>query len=408
MDITKRVQTDLEILKTEPCAIDRLVTESELAEKLKDSFLTSQPLRVKLGIDASGPEIHLGFAVVLRKLRRFQELGHTAVLIVGDFTGMIGDPSGRSKTRPQLTSEEIKRNMARYKEQIFKILIPEKTEFRYNSEWNGRLSSNEIVQLASKYTLARILEREDFAKRYKEGNPIYIHEILYPLFQGYDSIAIKSDLELGGSDQYWNLLVGRELMREYGLVPQVVMTVPLLEGLDGRLKMSKSYNNYIGITESPAEMYGKVMSLPDFMIIRYFRLATNRTEDEIKIFEKRLKSKENPRDLKSLLAKDIVTIYHSKEAAEEAAEEFDRVFKYKRLPERIPFFLAPKREISLVELLFITKLLPSKSEARRKISEGGVYVDGEKITDINHILHIEKEITIKVGKRRFLKITPPD
>uniref|UniRef100_A0A7C3YS19 Tyrosine--tRNA ligase n=1 Tax=candidate division WOR-3 bacterium TaxID=2052148 RepID=A0A7C3YS19_UNCW3 len=403
----KEVKSQLEILKSEPVPSQELVTEEELAERLKRSLLHSQPLRVKLGIDASGPEIHLGFAVVLRKLRRFQELGHIAVLIVGDFTGQIGDPSGRSKTRPQLTREEIEKNMARYQEQIFKILIPEKTEFRYNSEWNGALTSEEIINLTSKYTLARILEREDFSKRLKEGNPVYLHEILYPLFQGYDSVAIKADVELGGEDQFWNLLVGRELMREYNLPPQVIMTVPLLEGLDGKLKMSKSYNNYVGITEPPFEMFGKIMSIPDTMILRYFSLATNRSPSEIKEISERLKAGENPREIKSLLAKDIVTIYHSAEAAEKAASEFDRIFKYKELPEIIPTYRSPKEVISLVELLFTAKLLPSKSEARRKISEGGVYVDGEKIRDINHILSIDKEKIIRVGPRKFLKVLPP-
>ncbi|MEO0099153.1 MAG: tyrosine--tRNA ligase [candidate division WOR-3 bacterium] len=407
LKLLKDAEEQLAVIKERPVPCQDLITESELIEKLKNSILHKKPLRIKLGIDASGPEIHLGFAVVLRKLRQFQELGHTAVLIVGDFTGRIGDPSGRSKTRPQLTKEEIKENMARYREQIFKILIPEKTEFRYNSEWNDALSAEEIINLTSKYTLARILEREDFAKRLKEGNPVYLHEILYPLFQGYDSIATRADVELGGADQYWNLLVGRELMKEYNLPPQVIITVPLLEGLDGKLKMSKSYKNYVAITEPPLEMYGKIMSIPDTLIVRYFSLATNRSPEEIKKIKTQLKSGENPRELKSLLAKDIVTIYHSAAEAEKAAEEFDRIFKYKELPEVIPTFQAPKERMLLVELLHLAKLLPSKSEARRKITEGAVYVDGERITDINHLLSLEKERTIKVGKRKFLKILPP-
>lgn len=406
-EILSRVKEQLAIIKNRPIPCQDIVTETELAEKLKNSILDNKPLRIKLGIDASGPEIHLGFAVVLHKLRQFQEIGHIAVLIVGDFTGRIGDPSGRSKTRPQLTKEEIKRNMAHYQNQIFKILIPEKTEFRYNSEWNDALRAEEIINLTSKYTLARILERQDFTKRLKEGITVYLHEILYPLFQGYDSIAIKADVELGGADQYWNLLVGRELMREYNLPPQVIMTVPLLEGLDGKLKMSKSYNNYVGIMEPPFEMYGKIMSIPDTMIIRYFSLATKRSPEEIKKIKERLKSGENPRELKSLLAKDIVTLYHSAEAAEKAAREFDQVFKHKELPEVIPTFQSSEEKISLVELLYLTKLLPSKSEARRKITEGGVYVNGERIADINYILSLEREKTIKVGKRKFLKVLPP-
>ena len=268
--------------------IDRLETEAELTAKLEKSQKTGKPLRVKLGIDASGPDIHLGFAVPLRKLRQFQDAGHLAVLIIGDFTGSIGDPSGRSKTRPQLTDEQIKANMERYKEQVFKILLPDRTEFRYNSEWSKPMGGADIIKLAAKYTVARLIEREDFKKRLAAGDPIHVHELLYPLFQGYDSVAVKADIELGGADQYWNLLVGRELQREFGQEPQIVLTMPLLVGLDGVQKMSKSYGNYVGITDSPREMFGKLMSLPAALILNYLELCTDRPEPDIAAFKQRL------------------------------------------------------------------------------------------------------------------------
>lgn len=386
--------------------LKRNVKDFLTEEELKERLLRKKVLRVKLGIDVTGPDIHLGFAVVLRKLREFQDLGHIACLVVGDFTAKIGDPSGRSKTRPKLSEKEIKENMKRYEKQIFKILDKNKTEFYYNSYWHSKLKADEIIEIASKYTVARLLERDDFMKRYKNNLPIYLHEFLYPLFQAYDSIAIKADIELGGEDQYWNLLVGRELMREFNLEPQIVMTMPLLIGTDGKLKMSKSYNNYIGIEEEPNEMFGKMMSIPDELIIHYFQLCTNRSEQEIKDLEKRLKEGENPRDLKALLAKDIVSIYHSKEAAEKAAEEFDKVFKYKELPSDIPVFYSKERNVRLVDLLVDANLLPSKSEAKRKIREGGVYLNGERISDIDYQVVIDKEIVIKVGKRKFLKVLP--
>jgi tyrosyl-tRNA synthetase len=392
----------LEILSFLKRNVKDLLTEEELKEKL----IRKKVLRVKLGIDATGPDIHLGFAVVLRKLREFQDFGHIACLVVGDFTAKIGDPTGRSKVRPMLSEEEIKKNMKRYEQQIFKILDKDKTEFHYNSSWHSKLKIDEFIEIASKYTVARLLERDDFMKRYKNNLPIYLHEFLYPLFQAYDSIAIKADVELGGEDQYWNLLVGRELMREFNLEPQVVMTLPLLIGLDGKLKMSKSYNNYVSIEDDPKDMFGKIMSIPDELICHYFRLCTNRREEEIKEFEEWLKQGKNPRDLKAQLAKDIVSIYHSPEAAKKAEEEFERVFKYKELPEEIPVFYTSFQNIKLVDLLVATKLLPSKSEAKRKIREGGVYLNGKRILDIDYEVVIDKETVIKVGKRKFLKVIP--
>ncbi len=385
--------------------VERLETEAELLERLERSEKTGRPLRVKLGIDASGPDIHLGFAVVLRKLRQFQELGHTAVLIVGDFTGRIGDPTGRSKTRPQLSDEQIRENMARYQEQIKKILIPERCEFRYNSEWLDRLSASEIVNLAARYTVARLIERDDFKNRLEEGVPLFVHELLYPLFQGYDSVMVQADVELGGSDQYWNLLVGRELQARFGQSPQVIMTMPLLIGTDGKLKMSKSYGNYVGITEPAQEMFGKLMSIPDELILDYFRLTTDKSDEEVAAYERRLKAGENPKNIKMELAKAVVALYHSLEQAEMAAAEFDRVFKEKQPPQTLPDFKIPEEGINLVDLIVQAGLLPSKSETRRKIQEGAIYLDGIRISDPNLIIKpLERPAVLKVGKRKFIRL----
>lgn len=396
------METVIEQLKR---GIDRLETEGELRERLEKSRATGKPLRVKLGIDASGPDIHLGFAVVLRKLRQFQDLGHIAVLIVGDFTGRIGDPTGRSKTRPQLTDEQVKANMARYQEQAFKILSPERCEFRFNSEWLGRLNATDMVNLAARYTVARLIEREDFKKRLDEGVPLFVHELLYPLLQGYDSVMVQADVELGGADQYWNLLVGRELQSRFGQTPQVIMTVPLLLGTDGRQKMSKSYGNYVGINDPPQEMFGKLMSIPDELILEYFRLTTDRTEQEIAEYERRLKEGENPRNIKAELAKAVVAIYHSPPTAEAAAAEFDRIFKEKQAPDRMPEFKIPGSGIKIIDLIVQAGLLPSKSEARRKLQEGAVYLDGVRVSDGELMIHPGfQPAVLKVGKRRFVRL----
>jgi len=382
-----------------------IIPESDLKSRLD----TGIPLRVKLGIDASGPDIHLGFAVVLRKLKEFQDFGHKAILIVGDFTGKIGDPSGRSKTRPQLTDEEIKKNMVRYKEQVFKILDPEKTEFRYNSEWLSKLTAEDIIHLASHYTVARMLERDDFEKRLKNNVPISLHEFLYPLFQAYDSVAVNADVELGGTDQKFNHLLGRTIQQEYAISPQIVILMPLLEGLDGIRKMSKSYNNYIGITESPEEMYGKLMSIPDNLILRYFSLCLDISDNEVKDVEKRLKdTKVNPMDIKKELARRIVGMYHSKGDAIRAEEYFVKVFSKRELPEEIPTYILTDEgdSIWIVKLLQKAGLVSSNSEARRLISQGGVYINGEKITSVDTDVDITKENVIKAGKKKFLKLLP--
>jgi tyrosyl-tRNA synthetase len=385
--------------------VDRLETEAELRSRLAESARSGRPLRVKLGIDATGPDIHLGFAVPLRKLRQFQDAGHVAVLIVGDFTARIGDPSGRSKTRPQLTDDEIRRNLERYREQAFRILDPERCEFRYNSEWSDPLRGADVIGIAARYTVARILEREDFRRRLDEGNPVHMHELLYPLFQGYDSVAVRADVELGGADQYWNLLVGRELQREFGQQPQVVMTMPLLVGLDGKLKMSKSYGNYVAITDPPGEMFGKLMSIPDALLPDYFTLCTDRPPAEVTAIVARLKAGENPRTVKAELARAVIAIYHSPEDAGRAEAEFDRVFRDRGLPEDMPEWRVPSGGVTVIELIAAAGLLPSRSEARRKLAEGAVQLDGQRISDPQLVLTVtDTPRILKVGKRRFLRL----
>ncbi|MDD5530307.1 MAG: tyrosine--tRNA ligase [bacterium] len=382
-----------------------IIPENELLDKLKYSEKSGKPLRVKLGIDPTAPDMHLGNAVVLRKLREFQELGHIALLIVGDFTAKIGDPSGRSKTRPQITNEEIQKNMATYKEQIFKILIPEKTEFRYNSEWLGKLSSEEIIKLASKFTLAQLLEREEISNRFKNNEPISLHELFYAIFQGYDSVATTTDIELGATEQKFNLLVGRELQREYFQAPQVTMTMPILVGTDGVKKMSKSYGNYIGIVETPANMFGKVMSIPDSCIMNYFQLATNLSEAEIKEIEQLLKNS-NPRDIKSRLGYEIVKVYHSEEEAKEAEQGFVRMFSKKEVPEDMRVYEVKEEKIWLPQLLLDSGAVPTKNEARRLIEQKAVEVDGQVVTDVKFELEVKSPVVLKVGKRQFLKVVP--
>ncbi len=388
---------DIEVIKRNTVEI---IPEDELFEKLK----RSEKLRVKLGIDPTAPDIHLGLAVVLRKLRDFQDLGHQAVLIVGDFTAKIGDPSGRNKTRPQLTDAEIKENMENYKPQIFKILKEKQTEFRYNSEWLGKLSSEDIIKLAAKFTVAQVIERDDISKRLKKNEPIALHELLYALFQGYDSVAVRADIELGGTDQKFNLLFGRELQRVFGQELQVAIMMPLLEGLDGVRKMSKSYGNYVGITESPKEMFGKLMSIPDTLILKYLELTTNLNEIEINNIKRNLKEGTNPRDIKLRLAREVVSIYHSQEEARKAEEEFLQVFSKKELPTEIPSYTPQEKKIWIVKLLVDSGLAPTRNEARRLIEQGGVKLDRITVKDTNLELEIEKDIILKVGKRKFLKI----
>ena len=391
-------EKQLEILKRN--VVD-LVSEEELLERLKEG----RPLRVKLGVDPSRPDLHLGHAVVLRKLRQFQDLGHRVVLIIGDFTARIGDPSGRSVTRPMLTKEEVLENAKTYQEQAFKILDPEKTELRFNGEWLDKMTFADVIILASKYTVARMLERDDFEKRYKEGIPIAISEFLYPLAQAYDSVAIEADIEMGGTDQYFNLIVGRKIQEEFGQRPQIVMTMPIIEGIDGKLKMSKSYNNYVAFTDPPDEMYGKLMAIPDHLIIKYMRLLTDIAEEEIEEYEKGMREKSiNPRDVKMKLAFEITKFFHGEDKAKEAQDRFIKVFREKEVPEDIPEYEFEEEEIPIVDLLLSVGAASSRSEAKRLINQGGVYVNGERVKDFREILRLGKEIVLKVGKRRFYKI----
>lgn len=385
-------------------AVD-LIREEDLRKKLEHSAKTGKPLRVKLGADPTAPDIHVGHTVVIRKLRAFQELGHTAIFLIGSFTGMIGDPSGKSATRPPLLREEIDANAETYKKQIFKLLDPEKTEIRFNSEWMDRFDAADFVRLTSRVTVKQILERDDFEKRLNENRPISLHELLYPLVQGYDSVALEADVELGGTDQKFNLMVGRDLQREYAQEPQIVLTTPLLEGLDGVQKMSKSLNNYIGIDEPPFEMFGKVMSISDDLMWRYYELLTDLGVDEINALRFRAESgAENPRNLKVNLAKAIIKDFHSAQAADAAEADFVARFVKKELPDEIAETALAAGTYHLADLLVSTNLAASRGEARRLIEQGGVRVGGEKATNAKAEIELQNEILVQVGKRKFLKI----
>ncbi|MCK6543839.1 tyrosine--tRNA ligase [bacterium] len=384
-----------------------LIPEDELVKKLENSLRTSKPLKVKLGCDPSRPDLHIGHSVVLRKLRQFQDLGHQAILVIGDFTGMIGDPTGKNKTRPSLSLEETRLNGKSYLEQASKILDAQKTKIVYNSDWLGAMNFADVVKLASRYTVARMLERDDFENRYRSGEPISIHEFLYPLAQGMDSVALEADVELGGTDQRFNLLVGRDLQREYQQQQQVIITMPLLEGTDGVQKMSKSLNNYIGIDDSPKEMFGRAMSIPDALIYKYFELTTNVDAGELHKIKTDLDSGTvNPSHLKRRLAKELISIYHDAGRAQAAEEEFDLIFKKKEIPEDIPVISLNKGTWIISKLLLECKLVESGKEAQRQIQQGAVNINGEKITDERAVIQIESELVIKVGKRKFLKIIP--
>ncbi len=386
---------------------DEIIPEDDLVRKLERSISTRTPLTIKLGCDPSRPDLHLGHSVVLRKLRQFQDLGHQAVLIVGDFTGMIGDPSGRSKTRPALSLEETRVNGQTYFEQATRILSSQRVRMVYNSEWLNPMSFSDVIKLASKYTVARMLERDDFTIRYKAGEPISVHEFLYPLAQAMDSVAIRADIELGGTDQKFNLLVGRDIQREYGLDPQVILTMPILPGTDGVEKMSKSLDNYIAIGDTPKEMYGKTLRIPDTLIAQYFELVTDIPAADLKRIRQDLADGgRNPRDLKRELARTIVRMYHSADAAAQAEAEFDRIFIEKAVPEAIDEYRLNGSSASstMTALLAEVKLAASRSEARRLIDQGGVSVDGEKVTDPNAPIPATSPFVLKVGKRKFLKV----
>ncbi|WP_425061219.1 Tyrosine--tRNA ligase [Sporomusa carbonis] len=398
------VEQQLKIIKR---GVAEILPEAELIEKLKRSVDTGVPLRVKLGLDPTAPDIHLGHTVVLRKLKQFQDLGHHIIIIIGDFTGRIGDPTGKSETRKQLTEEDICRNAKTYEEQIFRILDREKTEVTFNSTWLAPLNFADVVKLAAKYTVARMLERDDFNKRFKEGRPISVHEFFYPLMQGYDSVALKADIEFGGTDQKFNLLMGRHLQEEYGQEPQIAIMMPIIEGLDGVQKMSKSLGNYIGINESPAEIYGKAMSVPDELMVRYYELVTDVSLDELENIKTGLKDNTlHPRDAKMRLAHTLVRLYHGSDAADVAQSEFVKIFQQRDLPTDIPEveLLLDNSPVGLPKLIVSLGLASSNSEARRSIQQGAVKVNGEKITDPNHQIIPESGMIIQVGKRKFAKI----
>jgi tyrosyl-tRNA synthetase len=381
-----------------------IIPEEELVKKLELAEKEKRPLRIKFGCDPSRPDLHIGHAVVLRKLRHFQELGHQAILLIGDFTAMIGDPSGRNKTRPQITLEETQENAQSYIDQASVVVNSEKLKVVYNSEWLNKMNFSDVIKLASKYTVARMLERDDFTKRYSSEIPISVHEFLYPLAQGYDSVAIKSDVELGGTDQKFNLLVGRDLQREYGQYPQVIITTPILEGTDGKEKMSKSYDNYIGITDAPSEIYGRTLSIPDSMLARYFEFATDISSSELQIIKNDIMNDvSNPRDLKRRLARMIVEMYHSQELAVQAEENFDKLFIKKDIPDDMPE-VQIKDNTKLISIIVDNGLAGSNGEVKRLIKQGGVKLDDEKVVDIHLTLELGKEYIIKVGKRKFIKV----
>ena len=398
--ITPPVLHAMEVTKR---GCEELLVEADWLQKLARSAATTKPLRIKLGLDPTAPDIHLGHTVVLNKMRQLQDLGHTVIFLIGDFTSMIGDPSGRNNTRPPLTAEEIAVNAKTYYQQASVILDPSKTEIRYNSEWCDPLGARGMIQLAAKYTVARMLERDDFTKRYRGGIPISVHEFLYPLMQGYDSVALESDLELGGTDQKFNLLVGRELQKEYGQEPQCILTMPLLVGLDGVEKMSKSKGNYIGINEPVNEMFGKLMSISDELMWDYFTLLSFRPLAEIDLMKQEVVAGRNPRDCKVLLGQEIVARFHTDAAAEKALEDFNHRAKG-GIPDDIPEVQLSGAPMGLAALLKAANLVPSSSEANRNIDQNGVRIDGTVISDKTLKLNAGTYV-VQVGKRRFVKVT---
>lgn len=381
-----------------------IINEAELLKKLTRAAKENRPLRIKAGFDPTAPDIHIGHTVLIEKMRHFQELGHDGIFLIGDFTGMIGDPSGKNEMRPPLTRQEVLKNAETYREQIKKILIPERTHVAFNSEWLDPLKPADIVRLLSKYTVARMLERDDFKKRYDGQTPIYIHEFMYPLVQGYDSVALRADVELGGTDQKFNLLMGRELQKEYGQEPQCIVMMPLLEGTDGVKKMSKSLGNYIGISEQPREMFGKLMSITDTLMVRYYELLSHISVGGLEALKRGLlDGSVHPKEAKAALAVELVSRYWGADEGANAREEFDRMFREKGLPDDIALHQCDS-EICIIDVLRDSKMTASAGEARRLIAQGGVKVDGQKITDPQMRLGPCEETLIQVGKRKFLKV----
>ncbi|AMG37279.1 MULTISPECIES: tyrosine--tRNA ligase [Achromobacter] len=398
--ITPEVEADLRIAKR---GCDELLVEAEFARKLARSRATGVPLRIKLGLDPTAPDIHLGHTVVLNKMRQLQDLGHEVIFLIGDFTSTIGDPSGRNSTRPPLTREQIEANAKTYYAQASLVLDPARTEIRYNSEWCDPLGARGMIQLASRYTVARMMEREDFTKRFKGGIPISVHEFLYPLMQGYDSVALKSDLELGGTDQKFNLLVGRELQKEYGQEPQCILTMPLLVGTDGVEKMSKSKGNYIGISESPDSMFGKLMSISDTLMWRYFELLSFRSLEDIAALRQEIEGGRNPRDAKVMLAQEIIARFHSAKAADDALATFEARFRDGAIPEDMPEVSIGGAPVGILKLLREAGLVASGSEAQRNVEQGGVRVNGDRVEDKSLQLPAGTYV-VQVGKRKFARV----
>ena len=383
--------------------VEEILLESELEKKLEEG----RPLRIKAGFDPTAPDLHLGHTVLINKLRQFQKLGHDVLFLIGDFTGMIGDPTGKNVTRPPLTRKEVEANAKTYEQQIYKILNPEKTTVMFNSSWMGEMSAADMISLAAKHTVARMLERDDFSKRHKSGKPIAIHEFLYPLVQGYDSVVMKADVELGGTDQKFNLLVGRELQKQQGQTPQIILTMPILEGLDGVQKMSNSLNNYIGIDETPDEMFGKLMSVSDELMWRYFELLSFRPMTEVEQFRKEIEDGKNPRDIKFLLALEIVARFHSGELAQRAHVEFISRFQKGGIPNEMPELVlkAGSGSFLIGALLKESGLTASTSEAFRMIGQGAVKIDGDRVNDRNHLVETGGPYVVQVGKRKFVRVT---
>ena len=391
------LKDQLEVIKKD--TVD-FITEEEFLDKLK----RKKQLKVKLGVDPSRPDLHLGHAVVLRKLRQFQRFGHIVYLIIGDFTARIGDPSGRSKTRPLLSEEEVKANSKTYVEQAFKILDPNQTVIKFNSEWLSALTFEDIINLTSRYTVARMLERDDFNKRLAENEPISISEFLYPIAQAYDSIVIEADVEMGGTDQLFNLLVGRKLQEEFGQEPQIVVTMPLIEGTDGSLKMSKSYNNYIAFNDTPDDIFGKIMSVPDHLIIKYMTYLTDISRDKIKDFENKMKNDEiNPRDVKMVLAEEVVKMLYNEEEAKKAKDNFVAIFQKKDMPDDLPEILVQENE-TILDIVAKTNVFDSNSEIKRAISQGAIRINDEKIDDFKFIPNFEDGDVLRVGKKNYFRL----
>jgi tyrosyl-tRNA synthetase len=394
------IEESLEIIKR---GCDDLLVESELVEKLK----TGRPLRVKAGFDPTAPDLHLGHAVLLNKMRQLQDLGHQAIFLIGDFTGMIGDPTGKNATRPPLTPDQVEENARTYQAQVYKILDPEKTEVEFNSRWMGAMAAADMVKLAATHTVARMLERDDFSKRYAGGQPIAIHEFLYPLIQGYDSVALKADLELGGTDQKFNLHMGRELQRHYRQPSQCILTMPLLEGLDGVNKMSKSLGNYVGITDSPTEQFGKLMSVSDTLMWRYIELLSFEPLSQIRVWKQEVEEGRNPRDIKVQFAQEIIARFHDASVARMALEDFELRFRQGGVPDDLPEFNfeTPEAGLAITQALKMAGLVPSTSEAMRSITGGGVKLDGEKVADKGLMMKKGDSVIAQVGKRRFARIS---